>query len=46
MALIGGGILVTNGAIRWMDLNLVYRCHPDLIGLFLLVYRGSPYKID
>ena len=40
MALIGGSILVTNGAIRWMDLNLVYAVILIVIGLILLVTRG------
>ena len=40
MALIGGSILVTNGAIRWMDLNLVYAFILIVIGLILLVFRG------
>jgi hypothetical protein len=40
MAVIGGGILVTNGAIRWADLNLVYALILILLGLSLLVYRG------
>jgi hypothetical protein len=42
MALIGGSILVTNGAIRWMDLNLVYAAILIVVGLILLVYRGRP----
>jgi hypothetical protein len=44
MALIGGALLVTNGAIRWLDLNLVYAAILILIGLVLLVFRGRPNK--
>ena len=44
MAVLGGSILVTNGAIRWMDLNLVYAVILIVIGLILLVYRGRPKK--
>jgi hypothetical protein len=44
MALIGGSILVTNGAIRWMDLNLVYAVILIFIGLFLLIYKGRGKK--
>ena len=44
MALIGGSILVTNGAIRWLDLNLVYAVVLIVIGLVLLVFRGRPKK--
>lgn len=40
MALIGGSILVTNGAIHWEDLNLVYAGLLILIGLFLLLYAS------
>ena len=40
MALIGGSILVTNGAIRGLDLNLVYAFILIVIGLILLVFRG------
>ena len=46
MALIGSGILLTNGALRWMDLNLVYAVILIVIGLILLVYRGRPKKND
>jgi hypothetical protein len=46
MALIGGGILVTNGAIRWLDLNLVYAIILIVIGLVLLLFRGRPKKND
>ena len=46
MALIGGGILVTNGTIRWMDLNLVYAVILIVIGLILLVTRGRVKKND
>ena len=44
MALIGGAILVTNGAFRWLDLNLVYAAILILIGLVLLLFRGRPGK--
>lgn len=44
MALIGGSILVTNGAARWMDLNLVYAVILIVVGLILLVFRGRPNK--
>jgi uncharacterized membrane protein HdeD (DUF308 family) len=44
MAVIGGIILVTNGAIRWMDLNLVYAVILIVIGLVLLVFRSRPKK--
>ena len=46
MALIGGAQLVTNGALRWMDLNLIYAVVLIVIGLILLVYRGRPKKND
>jgi hypothetical protein len=46
MALIGGSILVTNGAVRWMDLNLVYAIILIVIGLILLVTRGRSRKND
>jgi hypothetical protein len=46
MALIGAGILVTNGAIRWLDLNLVYAAILIVIGLILLIYRGRPKNND
>ena len=46
MALIGGSILVTNGTIRWMDLNLVYAAILIVVGLILLVFRGRPKKND
>ena len=44
MALIGGTILVTNGAFRWMDLNLVYAAILIVVGLILLVFRGGTKK--
>jgi len=44
MALIGGSILVTNGAIRGLDLNLVYAAILIVVGLVLLVFRGRPNK--
>jgi hypothetical protein len=44
MALVGGGLLVTNGTIRGMDLNLVYALVLILVGLALLVFRGRPNK--
>ena len=46
MAGIGGSILVTNGNIRWEDLNLVYAVVLISIGLILLVYRGRTKKND
>ncbi len=46
MALIGGGILVTNGAFPWIDLNLVYAVILIVIGLVLLVYWGRAKKSD
>jgi hypothetical protein len=46
MAVIGGGILLTNGTLRWMDLNLVYAVILIVIGAILLVYRGRPKKND
>jgi hypothetical protein len=46
MALIGGGILVTNGNVRWEDLNLVYAAILIVIGLILLVYRSRPKQND
>jgi hypothetical protein len=44
MAVIGGSILITNGAIRWQDLNLVYAILLLCIGLFLIVYKGRAKK--
>jgi hypothetical protein len=44
MALIGASILVTHGALRWMDLNLVYAVILILVGLALLVFRGRTNK--
>jgi hypothetical protein len=46
MTLIGSGILLTNGSLRWMDLNLGYAIILILIGLFLLIYRGRPRQDD
>ena len=46
MALIGGSILVTNGAIRWENLNLVYAFILIAIGLVLLLYKGRLKKND
>jgi hypothetical protein len=46
MAVIGGSILITNGNIRWEDLNLVYAIVLITIGLVLLVYRGRAKKND
>jgi len=46
MALIGGTILVTNGAVRWLDLNLVYALILIVVGLILLVTRGRSGKND
>jgi len=40
MAVIGGSILVTHGAIHWEDLNLVYAAALICVGLVLIVYRG------
>ena len=44
MALIGGSILVTNGSIRWEDLNLVYAVILISVGVVLLVYKGHTKK--
>ena len=44
MALIGGTILVTNGQVRWEDMNLVYAAILILVGLFLVIYRGRLRK--
>ena len=44
MALIGGSVLVANGSIRWLDLNLVYATILIVAGLVLLAYRGLPKK--
>ena len=44
MALIGESILVTNGAVRWLDLNLVYAGFLIAIGLFLILYKGRTRK--
>jgi hypothetical protein len=44
MAVIGGSLLVTNGAVRWEDLNLVYATLLLFIGLFLIVYKGRTKK--
>ena len=46
MALIGGSILVTNGIVRWMDLNLVYAIILIVVGLILLVTRSRSRKND
>ena len=46
MALIGGSILVTNGTVRWMDLNLVYAIILIVVGLILLVTRSRSRKND
>ena len=46
MAVIGGSILVTNGTLRWQDLNLVYAILLLFIGLFLIAYKGRPKKIE
>ena len=46
MAVIGGSILVTNGAVRWLDLNLVYALILIVVGLILLVTRGRSMKND
>jgi hypothetical protein len=46
MALIGGTILVTNGAVRWLDLNLVYALILIVVGLILLVTRTRSRKND
>ncbi len=40
MAVIGGAILVTNGGIRWQDLNLFYAAVLIVVGLLLLFFRG------
>lgn len=44
MALIGGGILVTNGTAGWEELNLVYAIILISLGLVLLAYKGRPKK--
>ncbi len=44
MAAIGVSILVTNGAIRWEDLNLVYAGILICIGLSLLAFKGRSRK--
>ena len=44
MAVIGSSILVTNGAVRWEDLNLVYAIILLSAGLFLLAYKGRSKK--
>jgi uncharacterized membrane protein HdeD (DUF308 family) len=44
MAVIGGSILVTRGAVRWQDLNLVYAPTLIFVGAFLLVYKGRSRK--
>ncbi|MGB8212936.1 MAG: hypothetical protein WCE68_05190 [Anaerolineales bacterium] len=41
MALIGGSLLIANGTVRWMDINLVMAVILIVLGLALLVYRGS-----
>lgn len=46
MAVIGGGILVTNGDMPWMNLNLVFAAILIFTGLVLLVYRGKPRQND
>ena len=46
MAIIGGSILVTNGTVRWMDLNLVYAIILIVVGLILLVTRSRSRKND
>jgi hypothetical protein len=46
MAVLGGSILVTNGAIHWEDLNLVYAAILILVGLFLLASKGRSKKND
>ena len=44
MTLIGGVILITNGAFPGQDLNLVYAVILILVGLALLVFRGRSRK--
>jgi hypothetical protein len=44
MAVIGGAILATNGALRWEDLNLAYAIILLCLGLFLIGYRGRAKK--
>lgn len=46
MATLGGSILVTHGAIRWEDLNLVYAGILICLGLVLLFFRGRSGKSD
>jgi hypothetical protein len=44
MALVGGSLLVTKGAVRWADLNLIYAGLLILGGLALLASRGRTPK--
>jgi hypothetical protein len=44
MAVIGGSILVTNGAVNWENLNLFYAGILICVGLFILVFRSRPRK--
>jgi hypothetical protein len=46
MAALGAGILVTHGAIRAEDMDLIYAVLLILLGLGLLFYRGRPKKDD
>jgi len=46
MALIGGAILVTNGDIPWLDLNVVYAVVLIVVGVVLLVFHGKSKKND
>jgi len=46
MTLVGGAILVTNGTIHWVDLNLVYAIILFSIGLALLIYKGHTKKMS
>ena len=44
MAVVGGSILATNGAVRWEDLNLVYAIILVSAGLLLVAYSGRSRK--
>lgn len=44
MTVIGGSILVTNGSLRWQDLNMVYAALLLLAGLALLIFGGRSRK--
>jgi hypothetical protein len=44
MAVLGGGILVTNGAVSWLDVNMIYAALLILAGLALLVFGVRSVK--